>query len=117
MLIINERASGISITKGDSADITINITGENVPNNTDAFVTLKDPDDMGQNVWQIETAPIDNVLYLEFTAEHTNLLPKKYVWDIRFVYSSGKVYTPIPPSPFIILEPVGEINEGDGSDG
>ena len=109
MFNINNRSYAITVTRGDSANLTVTFTGEVIPENSEVLVTVEDPDVKYRPLWEETVTPVNNTIYLELTDEHTDFMPKTYMWDIRIKYSSGKVYTPIPPSPFVITEPVGKI--------
>ena len=99
MFNINNRSYAITVTRGDSANLTVTFTGEVIPETSEVLVTVEDPDVKYRPLWEETVTPVNNTIYLELTDEHTDFMPKTYMWDIRIKYSSGKVYTPIPPVP------------------
>lgn len=99
----------ICVSKGDTGTITLNFTGEDVPDNTvTALVTLRKSVDSPEPIWEKRLPIEDGACVIPLGRENTNIPYGKYAWDVRLLYESGEVYTPMKPAEFRIVEVVGE---------
>ena len=106
MYKIEEYTNKITLTKGDNADINISVY-----NNDDIkreygddtlTLTVKNKDGLGFSV-----VAVDNIFHIE--TKHTKSLPSgKYYYDVQLDTFTGKVYTIIPKSKFVIEEEITE---------
>lgn len=105
--MININGHGISISRGDTGDITMNFTGTVPEDDTVAVITLKKSPKAQQTIWEKRINVSNGSVVLELGSEDTNLIPNTYFWDMRLLMSGERVYTPIKPAPFQILEVIG----------
>ena len=98
----------ISITKGDTGTVAVTLTGEVPPNGTIALVSVKKRPNSNNLIWEKRFPIQDGAFSFDLTQADTELSPARYWWDIRLLYESGAVFTPMEPSAFIILEVVGD---------
>ena len=99
----------ISISKGDTGTITLTFTGEDVPDDTvTALVTLRENVDSPEFIWEKRLPISEGVCTVSLGIDDTNLPYGKYAWDVRLLYETGEIYTPMRPAEFRIVEVVGE---------
>lgn len=104
----------IEATQGDSVRFTISITGRNVPEGTEAVVTVKD------TYWEPAGPKIEKRLpvmsgkvHVLLDPEETRLAPGEYVWDVRLIEPAedggAYVLTPMEYGVFRMLPAIGRI--------
>lgn len=109
MQVIEDKTARIAVTKGDSANFTIELEGTVPVNGTQALFTVK-KDANGQALILKRLSVEDGVVLIALTSKDTNKLkPGKYVWDLRLIISEDYVDTPIPPTQFLVMEAVGDV--------
>ena len=102
MYKIEEYTNKITLTKGDNADINISVYNNNdikrEYGDDTLTLTVKNKDGLGFSV-----VAVDNIFHIE--PKHTKSLPSgKYYYDVQLDTFTGKVYTIIPKSKFVIEE-------------
>lgn len=110
MLKINIK-NEISITRGDSGEITVILskeTGEAYEMAVGDKIELTVRESVGAEDTEISKAVTgSNIITLE--PSDTKTLPYgKYVYDIQLTTADGKIYTVIPPTGFWVCEEVTE---------
>ena len=95
------------VSRGDTASVTMNFSGDVPEDGTTAVITLKKSTRAQANVWEKRLTVEDGAVVMELENEDTDLEPGTYMWDVRLLMDGGKVYTPIRPAPFTVLEVVG----------
>lgn len=102
----------ISLSKGDSASLNINLnTALSIGDKVQFTVKEKTFPDYTNEVLQKNITTFSNggqTATIEFEPEDTrNLNSKAYYYDIRIIFSNGDVYTPDVPHKFTVLGVVG----------
>ena len=102
----------IEISKGDTGILTIRFTGEDIPpDDTTAFFTVRKNIDSEDKLIEKQLGISSGECVIPLTAADTNLPYGKYWWDIRLLYDTGDIYTPMKPAEFRVVEVVGDVNE------
>lgn len=99
MLDINEKTNKISLTKGDTAYITIGVEGRGILEGDVIVLSIK-----GTNI--VKEAH-DGVIEF-FPSDTANLQQGFYWYDVQLTTADEEVYTIIPPS---IFEICGEVSQ------
>ncbi len=100
----------LAVSKGDSAPFTVTFSGRIPEDGTDVLFTVKTKHDnsiMIQKHIQAHNGAVDIDLYSSDTGKLEYGVD--YVWDIRVLYSDNDVDTPMPVSPFVVLEVAGDV--------
>lgn len=109
--MIELRGREIRISRGDTAQIAIDLQGDMLPSGTTALVTLGRRPGCAQPLWQKVLDVQEGSAELTLQSTETNYAPGVYWWDLRVKTPDGQVQTPFAPQPFEILEVVGHVNE------
>ena len=107
--MLNVSGKDITISKGDTATISITLTGDVPGNDTIALFTVRENVNTCNAKLEKRLGVHDGVIVLELTSKDTDLPFAAYVWDIRLLYENGDVYTPFKPAKFIVCEVVGDV--------
>lgn len=101
----------IELTRGDSLTLRIDLTGRDLPEGTEAFMTIKKRVRDDEILLQKRCDAADEILTIALEAEETDLSPGMYVWDIRLRIpredGSFEIHTPMEYAALVILEAVG----------
>ena len=108
MFYIDSTTHKIILTKGDNAEIEVQIKdayGEDRGVYADDVLTLTVRKTVDAPVASITKTAIDGVF--SFTPEDTSNLPfGSYVYDVELKTFTGKIYTIIPKSYFVLKEEI-----------
>lgn len=107
MFIVDGR--DITISKGDTGTLTIELTGDVPDDTTIALVTVRQNANNVSPVWVKEIPVHEGEITVPLTKEDTNVPWSDYVWDVRLLYENGDIYTPFPPALFRVCEVVGDV--------
>ena len=103
----------IELTKGDSLQTKITISGRELGNDTIALFTVKKRTRDEEAVIEKRIHIYDNEVQIGLSSEDTNLAPRTYYWDLRVLIPLGdgtyEVRTPMEYAAFTILEVVGDV--------
>ena len=112
MLVI--RRTNISLTRGDSAYITLSLTSGNgepfIPSAEDVIrCQVREAPNGGKLIFNGEISRDDNVIAWHIKPEDTaDIEAKDYYWDAQIEFSNGDIFTFIPFSVFKVLPEVTE---------
>lgn len=99
----------IEISKGDSGVLTLRFTGEDIPpNDTIVLFTVRKNVDSEEKLIEKRLEMEDGECIVQLTVDDTELPYGRYWWDVRLLYETGDVYTPMRPAEFLIVETVGD---------
>lgn len=102
----------IEISKGDTGIITLRFTGDDVPpNDTNALFTVRKNIDSEDKLIEKTLAITDGECIVPLTVSDTNIPYGRYWWDVRLLYDTGDIYTPMKPAEFRVVEVVGDASE------
>ena len=112
----------IEVSKGDTGTLTLQFTGEDVPpNDTQALFTVRKNIDSEEKLIEKMLEIADGECVVPLTVADTNFPYGRYWWDVRLIYDTGDIYTPMKPAEFRIVQVVGDPSqaepEGGGADG
>jgi hypothetical protein len=104
----------IELTKGDSLQFKVTITGRELPEGTAALFTVKkrprDEDTVIEKRMEIGS---DGVVLVGLSSADTDITPRTYYWDLRVLMPLGdgpyEVRTPMEYVAFTILEVIGNV--------
>lgn len=117
MYSVNEQYD-IEVTRGDTVALRIDLSGRDLPEGTDAVMTVKKRVKDAEPIIQKVFNASDEVLTVVLTADETNVTPGTYFWDLRLMIpleeGGYEVYTPMEYAAFTVLEVVG-VNPDEGS--
>lgn len=101
----------VAITRGDSLILRVNLNGRDLPEGTDAVVTLKKSIHSEETILQKRFDASGETLNIHLTPTETDLTPGVYVWDLRLQIpledGSHEVLTPMEYAAFAVLPVVG----------
>lgn len=108
MILLGEN-NKIAISRGDSAHIVIDLTGDVPYDGTEALFTVKK--DLKEKALFIKNLTVQNgTIEVDIVSQDTNkMIPGNYYWDLRIIYADDDVHSPVPPSPFIVMGVVGDV--------
>ncbi len=109
--MVEVKGTAITISREDTAELTITMTGDVPEDGTIALVTMKRKASDKTYLWQRGIAVQNGQIVLRLNSGDTDHPAGKYVWDIRLSYGDGTVFTPFAPAPFVIVDTVGELND------
>ncbi len=109
--MINLKGMEIYISRGDTALIDIDLSGDVLPEGTTALVTVSRKPGADRALWEKTIAVQNGSVELSLQSADTDYSPRVYWWDLRLKTPDGQVQTPFPPQPFEILEVVGDVGE------
>lgn len=99
----------IEVTSGDTAVIDINLTGDDIPDaGTIALFTVEKACNTLTHLIEKRIELEGSTFTVDLSAQETDLPAGRYLWDLRFLYEDGTIYTPITPQIFRILPAVGD---------
>lgn len=101
----------IRISRGDTALINIDLSGNVLPEGTTALVTMARKPGADQPLWEKTIDVKGGTVELSLQSADTDYSPRVYWWDLRLKTPDGQVQTPFPPQSFEILEVVGDVGE------
>ena len=102
----------ISLTRGDSAYITLSINTDNgtyeLNDGDEVRVQVRDFPNTGELLFDgnIEMGLDGEIVWHIYPAQTTDLEVKTYYWDAQLETSNGDIFTFIPASPFKLLDEV-----------
>lgn len=104
----------IELTRGDSLQFRVTITGRELPSGTVALFTVKEsPRDEMPVIEKKMEVDENGVVLVGLSSDDTDLQPRTYYWDIRALIPLGdgdfEVRTPMEYAAFTILEVVGNV--------
>ena len=99
----------IAVSRGDSAYIIIDITGDVPDDGTEALFTVKKGLDGKASFIKRLTVQGGSIEVNISSVDTNKLAPGKYYWDLRIIYSENDVNSPIPPCPFVVMGVVGDV--------
>lgn len=99
----------IRISKGDTAQIGIVLSADEIIDGATAIITMKRKPGDVMALWE-KTVPVENgQVTLKLDTADTNRKPGEYWWDVRLKLQNGTVYTPFKPGRLIVYEVVGDV--------
>lgn len=110
------KGNNISLTRGDSAYITLTINTDNgtysLQNGDEVRVQVRDVPNTGELLFEgiVEQAE-DGVIWHILPEQTSDLDVKTYYWDAQLQTSNGDIFTFIPASAFKLLDEVTMPNE------
>ncbi|MEG1892072.1 MAG: hypothetical protein RSB91_05425 [Clostridia bacterium] len=105
MLALNEL--NIRITRGDTAWLMIQLSGDVPADGTEAVITLKRGQLEATPIWVKREQVRGGVVTLRLANEDTELPLGAYRWDMR-LKMDGEIVTPFTPRRFEVVEAVGD---------
>lgn len=104
----------LTIRKGDTEPITLVFSGEDAPDETvEVLFTVKKSINSPDAMIEKKVPITDGRCVIELSAEETDIQHGYYLWDIRFRYPDGSIFTPMGPARF---EVVGTVGDTEGFD-
>lgn len=107
----------IELTRGDSLTLRIDLKGRDLPEGTEACMTVKKRVRDENIILQKRCDASQEILTIALEAEETNLEPGMYVWDVRLRIprenGTYEIYTPMEYAALVILETVGTEMAGE----
>lgn len=105
------KGNNISLTRGDSAYITLTINTENdeyVLNEGDVVrIQVRDAPSIGKLIFEADIDTVNDELIWRIHPEQTrNLNIQTYYWDAQLQTANGDVFTFIPVSSFRLMDEV-----------
>lgn len=101
----------IELTRGDSLTLRIDLKGRDLPEGTEAFMTVKKRVRDEEIVLQKQCDASEEILTIALEAKEAELPPGMYVWDVRLRIpredGGYEIYTPMEYAALTILEAVG----------
>jgi len=102
----------IELTRGDSLQFKVTITGRELPTGTEALFTVKRrPRDEEAVIEKILPVGADGVVNVGISSADSDVEPRTYFWDLRVRIPLGdgtcEVRTPMEYAAFTILEVIG----------
>ena len=101
----------IELTRGDSLTLRIDLKGRDLPDGTEAVLTVKKRVRDEEIVLRKRCDASSELLTIALETEETNLTPGTYVWDVRLRIpqenGSFEIYTPMEYAALTILPVVG----------
>lgn len=101
----------VELTRGDSLVLRIDLKGRDLPEGTEAVLTVKKRVRDEQIVLRKRCDASSEILSIALEAQETNLVPGVYVWDVRLRIprpdGSFEIYTPMEYAALTILPAVG----------
>lgn len=106
----------ISLTRGDSAYITLTIETNNgtytLEDGDEVRVQVRDVPNTGELMFDGEVEVLNNeIIWHIYPRQTSGLEVKTYYWDAQLQTSNGDIFTFIPSSPFKLLDEVTFNNE------
>lgn len=104
----------IEVTKGDSLQFRVTISGRELPSGTEALFTVKKNTRSDEAAIEKRIAvDEDGVVMVGLSSADTDINPGTYYWDIRVLIPLGDgtfdVRTPMEYAAFTILEVIGDV--------
>ena len=104
----------IELTRGDSLQFRITITGRRLPAGTAALFSVKErPRDRKAVIEKRLEVDTDGLTLVGLSSEDTDITPRTYYWDLRVLIPLGdgtfEVRTPMEYAAFTILEVIGNV--------
>jgi hypothetical protein len=104
----------IELTRGDSLQFRVTITGRELPQGTAALFTVRQrPRDENAVIEKQLAVDADGVVLVGLASDDTDITPRTYYWDLRVLMPLGdgtfEVRTPMEYATFTILEVVGNV--------
>lgn len=105
------KGNNISLTRGDSAYITLTINTDNgtylLQDGDEVRVQVRDVPNTGELLFEgIVEKTEDGVIWHILPEQTSNLDVKTYYWDAQLQTSNGDIFTFIPASAFKLLDEV-----------
>lgn len=101
----------ISLTRGDSLYLRVDLGGRDLPEGAAAVFTIKKTVRSRSCLVQKTFDASEETLGIQLAPSETDLPPGVYVWDVRLLIplddGSFEVYTPMKYAAFAVLEAVG----------
>lgn len=109
MVVIDEKTAALAVSKGDSACLSVTLSGDTPADGTQVLFTVKKK--IGGPAAIIKTYTVaDGVVLIELASGDTNKLePGDYLWDLRLIFSDTEVVTPMVPCRFRVLGAAGDV--------
>lgn len=102
--------ASLSVTRGDTLPIVINITNNYEPYELEEgdilTFTVKETTNLNDAVLIQKTMDATTGPYCELTPQDTNIPYGKYKYDVELAQANGRVFTIIKPSQFTVTEEV-----------
>ena len=109
--MVNINGLDITLTRGDSLNLRVDLDGRNLPEGSLAEMTVKRSVRSRSVVLRKTFDASGETLGIQLSPQETALLPGAYVWDIRLqipLADGGyEVYTPMEYAAVIIVPTVG----------
>lgn len=97
----------ISLTRGDSAYITLHIDDYELNDGDVVRVQVRDVPNTGELLVEGDVdVSGEEIVWHIYPAQTSNLEVKTYYWDAQLETSNGDIFTFIPASPFKLLDEV-----------
>lgn len=101
----------ISISRGDTEELTFEFEDDVPPDNTVVSIALKRYPNDKRCIWEKSAVVTDGKFTIRFDHSDTDVSPDTYKWDICLEYEDGEVYHPMDPADFKILGVVSNARE------
>lgn len=99
----------LTIRKGDTEPITLVFSGDDVPDETvEVLFTVKKSINSPDATIEKKVPITDGKCVIELSAEETDIQHGYYLWDIRFRYPDGSIFTPMEPALFEVIGTAGD---------
>ena len=104
----------IELTRGDSLQFRVTISGRELPEGTEALFTVKKSPRADDAMIEKRLAvDADGVVLVGLSSSDTDIQPRTYYWDLRVLIPNGdgtfEVRTPMEYAAFTILEAIGDV--------
>ncbi len=107
MLAIND--GNITLSRGDTATIALELESDASLEGVEAIVTLKRKPGDASALWVKRYLIENDTVFVSLSPEDTSFPVGRYWWDVRLVFPNGDIITPVQPKAFMIAAVVGDV--------
>lgn len=107
MLAIND--GNITLSRGDTATIALELESDAPLEGAEAIVTLKRNPGDANALWVKRYLIENDTVLVALGTEDTSFPVGRYWWDVRLLFPNGDIITPVQPKEFMIAAVVGDV--------
>jgi len=109
--MVNINGLDITLTRGDSLNLRVDLEGRDLPEGSIAEMTVKRSVRSRSVLLRKTFDASGETIGIQLAPQETSLLPGAYVWDVRLLIPLAgggcEVYTPMEYAAFVIVPAVG----------